>query len=137
MSAADMPFEVLAARRRELGIPFRALAESSGVSQPVVQRLLSGKLLAPRFPTVVAIARALGVRQLRIMDDGSVRFESVVDARRFREQQALRKAKKLVGMVQSTSALEGQAVSADDYRAMVERTVCELIDGSNHRLWSE
>ena len=41
-----------------------------------------------------------------------------------------------MGMVQGTSALEGQAVTHADYQAMVESTYHELLAGSNHRLWS-
>ena len=129
-------YQDLDARRRELGIPYSALAELSGVSQPVVQRLLSGKLQAPRFPSVMAVARALGLRELRILEDGSIKFESTVDAQSFRAEQARNKARKLVGMVQGTSGLEGQAVSKVDYESMVDRTYHELLAGTNHRLWS-
>jgi transcriptional regulator with XRE-family HTH domain len=126
----------LASRRRDLGIPYSALAELSGVSQPVVQRLLSGKLEAPRFPSVVAVARALGLCNLRILEDGTIRFDARVDAQTHRAQQAWRKARKLVGMVQGTSGLESQAVSQAEFESMVERTYHELLAGSNHRLWS-
>jgi transcriptional regulator with XRE-family HTH domain len=134
MNAAQ--FRDLDSRRRELGIPYSALAEMSGVSQPVIQRLLSGKLEAPRFPSVMAVARALGLYDLRILEDGSIKFDSRVDAQTYRAQQARQKAKKLVGMVQGTSGLEGQAVSQVDYESMIERTIHELLAGSNHRLWS-
>jgi hypothetical protein len=126
----------LDARRRELGIPYSALTELSGVSQPVVQRLLSGKLQAPRFLSVGAIARALGLRELRILEDGSIKFESDVDAASFRAQQARNKARKLVGMDQGTSGLEGQAVSKVDYESMVDRTYHKLLAGTTFRLWS-
>jgi hypothetical protein len=136
MNAGALRYHDLDVRRRELGIPYSALAELSGVSQPVVQRLLSGKLQAPRFPSVVAVARALGLLKLRILDDGSIKFESDVDAQSYRAQQARNKARKLVGMVQGTSGLEGQAVSKFDYESMVDRTYHELLAGTNHRLWS-
>jgi transcriptional regulator with XRE-family HTH domain len=124
----------LESRRRELGITYRVISERSGVSQPVIQRLLSGKLQAPRFQSVIAVAQALGLRGLRIMEDDSIKFDPSLSAQDLREQQARKKARKLVGMVQSTSALEGQAVSEAAYQAMVERTYHELLAGSNHRL---
>jgi transcriptional regulator with XRE-family HTH domain len=135
-TTAKAQFRDLDSRRRELGIPYSALAEMSGVSQPVIQRLLSGKLEAPRFPSVVAVARALGLHELQFLGDGSIKFHSKVDAQTYRAQQARKKARMLVGMVQGTSALEGQAVSQSDYESMVERTYHELLAGSNHRLWS-
>jgi len=136
MDTTLKPYSDLDARRRELGIPYSALAELSRVSQPVVQRLLAGKLHAPRFQSVIAVAQALGLRGLRILDDGSIKFEAGLRAQELREQQARKKARKLVGMVQGTSALECQAVSGATYQAMVERTYHELLAGSNHRLWS-
>jgi hypothetical protein len=136
MNTVRMQFFDLDSRRRELGIPYRVLSELSGVSQPVIQRLLTGKLEAPRLPSVLAVARVLGLGILRILEDGSIKFDSSVNAQTLREQQARKKAKKLVGMVQGTSALEGQAVGEADYQAMVEHTDHDLLAGSNHRLWS-
>lgn len=136
MGTAKSLFYDLDARRRELGIPYSALSELSGVSQPVVQRLLCGKLDTPRFQSVIAVAQALGLRALRILEGGSICFEAKESAQALREQQARNKATRLVGMVQGTSALEGQAIGGEVYRAMVERTYHELLAGSNHRLWS-
>ena len=97
---------------------------------------MSGKLQAPRFPSVVAVARVLGLRELRILEDGSIKFETDVDAANYRAQKARNKARKLVGMVEGTSGLEGQAVSKVDYESMVDRTYHELLAGTNRRLWS-
>jgi transcriptional regulator with XRE-family HTH domain len=136
MDTVKKQYHGLDSRRRELGMPYSALAERSGVSQPVIQRLLCGKLQAPRFHSVVAIAQALGLHGLRILEDGSIEFDSSLSAQDLRKQQARNKARRLVGMVQGTSALEGQAVGEAAYQAMVERTYHELLAGSNHRLWS-
>jgi predicted transcriptional regulator len=126
----------LDSRRRELGIPYSALSELSGVSQPVVQRLLCGKLRSPRLQSVVAVARALGMSAMQFLESGSIRFVPSMSARALREQQARMKAERLVGMVQGTSALEGQAVDGTAYEAMLEQAYHELLAGSNHRLWS-
>jgi hypothetical protein len=136
MDTAKWPYRDLDARRREVGIPYSALSELSGVSLPVVQRLLCGKLQAPRFQSVIAVAHALGLHGLRIQEDGSIKFEASLSAQDLREQQAWNKARRLVEMVQGTSALEGQAVGEASYKAMVERAYHELLAGSNHRLWS-
>jgi len=136
MDTAQKPYGELDSRRRELGIPYSVLSERSGVSQPVIQRLLSGKLQAPRFRSVIAVAQALGMHGPQILKDGSIKFDSGLSVEHIRAQQAREKATKLVGMVQGTSALEGQAVGKAAYHAMVERTYHELLAGSNHRLWS-
>jgi transcriptional regulator with XRE-family HTH domain len=136
MKTVTPPFCELDLRRRELGMSYSALSELSGVSLSLVQRLLGGKVHAPRLQSVIAVAHALGLRGLRIMEDRSFTFDPGLSARDFREQQASKKARRLVEMVQGTSALEGQAVDEAAYTAIVERAYHELLAGSNHRLWS-
>jgi transcriptional regulator with XRE-family HTH domain len=136
MSAITTLYDDLNSRRRELGISYAALAELSGVSHPALQRLLTGKVEAPAVTSVAAVARVLGMGAARFLDDGSIKFDSTASARDVRERQARKKAARLVGMVQGTSALEGQAVSETEYQSMVEVTSHELLAGSNHRLWS-
>ena len=136
MNAITTAYDALDSRRRELGISFSALAELSGVSQPALQRLLTGKVESPGVTSVAAVARVLGMGAIRILDDGSIRFEPAVSAQALRERQARKKAAWLVGMVQGISALEGQAVNDAEYQAMVENTYHELLAGSSHRLWS-
>jgi transcriptional regulator with XRE-family HTH domain len=136
MSAVTSQFMELDSRRRELGMPYSVLSELSGVSQPAVQRLLTGKVEAPALTNVAAVARVLGMGGVRFLDDGTMKFDSTMSPQAIRERHARKKAAWLVGMVQGTSALEGQAVSALDLAAMVESTYHELLAGSNHRLWS-
>jgi transcriptional regulator with XRE-family HTH domain len=136
MNAITTQYGALDLRRRELGISYAALAELSGVSQPALQRLLTGKVEAPALTSVAAVARVLGIGAIRILDDGSFKFDPAMSAQALRERQARKKAKWLVGMVQGTSALEGQAIDDVEYQAMVESTYHELLAGSNHRLWS-
>ena len=73
---------------------------------------------------------------VRFLDDGSIKFDPTASAVALRERQA-RKGRALVGMVQGTSALEGQAVTQGDLHAMAEDMYHKLLAGSNHRLWSE
>ncbi len=115
-------------RRRELGMSYELLSKRCGVSRPTVQRILSGKNVSASFANIVAIAESLGL---------GVRFESIVDAGELKRKQAYRKASKLVGLVQGTSGLEGQAVDAKAVKSMVEQTTHELLAGSKQKLWSE
>ena len=115
-------------RRRELGLSYELLSKRSGVSRPTVQRILSGHHAAASFANIVAIARSLGL---------GIRFDSTVDAHDLEREQAERKAKKLVALVQGTSGLEGQAVDQKALQSMVEQTTHELLAGSKRKLWSE
>jgi transcriptional regulator with XRE-family HTH domain len=115
-------------RRRELGLSYELLSRRCGVSRPTVQRILSGHHAAASFANVLAIAESLGL---------GLRFDSEVDTRDLRQEQAERKAKKLVALVQGTSGLEGQAVDEKSVESMVEQTMHELLAGSKRKLWSD
>ncbi len=121
-------FEKLEARRRELGISQAALADRSGVSLPTVHRILSGHGSAASLENIMAITQVLG------MDLEAV---PLFDAQEILEEQARKKAEKLVRMVQSTSALEAQGVSARQIGLMIKKTIQELLAGSRRRLWAE
>ena len=121
-------FEKLENRRRELGLSKSALAERCGVSLPTVQRILSGHNPAASFDNTLAIAQTLGMELDAV---------PVIPAREVLEQQARKKAERLVGMVQGTSALEAQGVSARHIGQMIKKTVQELLAGSRRRLWAE
>jgi len=75
-----------------------------------------------------AILKALGL---------TVACLSEIEAPRLREEQARKKAAKLVGMVQGTSGLEAQAVDEAGVPADVGATVHELLAGSPRKLWAE
>ncbi len=121
-------FEKLESRRRELGISQAVLADRCGVSLPTVHRILSGHGSAASVENILAIAQFLGME-----------LEAVprLDAETILEQQARRKAEKLVRMVQGTSALEAQGVSPRHIGQMTKKTVQELLAGSRRRLWAE
>lgn len=115
-------------RRRDLGISYELLSKRCGVSRPTVQRILSGRHTAASFANIVAIAESLGL---------GLRFDTKVDVRKLAQEQAERKATKLVALVQGTSGLEGQAVDEKAVKSMVERTTHELLTGPKRKLWSE
>jgi transcriptional regulator with XRE-family HTH domain len=115
-------------RRRDLGLSYELLSKRCGVSRPTVQRILSGRHVAASFANIVAIAESLGL---------GLRFDTKVDARKLKREQAERKAKKLVALVQGTSGLEGQAVDEKAVESMVEQTMHELLAGSKRKLWSD
>jgi hypothetical protein len=103
------------------------LARRSGVSLPTVNRIFSAEHDRVTFAHVLAIARVLGMELTPVVTDKSD------DLRR---KQARHKARRLVGLVQGTSALEGQAVDQQDVESMVDRTTEKLLR-SNRKLWSE
>ncbi len=121
-------FRTFAARRRDLRMSLAALAKRSGVSLPTVARILSGRAPHASVANVLAIANSLGM---------TLGANAVAAASEFRNEQAERKARQIVALVQGTSALEAQAVDDRTIREMTRQTVCELLAGSPRTLWSE
>src|SRR6266404_591223 len=91
--------EQIRQRREQLGMPLAVLAAKAGVPMQNLHRILHGEASA-HFDKVLAVAQALEV----------VLSARKVKAREVRKRQARAKAKRLVGMVQGTSGLEGQAL---------------------------
>src|SRR5438552_2994428 len=121
-------FDQMEARRRELGMTRSILAERSGVSLPTLVRVLSGKQPNAAFGKVRSIAEALGM---------TIALHSCADPDDLLKSQARRKADVLVGTVQGTSGLEGQALPKRALERMKQRTVHELLSGSRRNLWSQ
>lgn len=121
-------FERLEQRRRHLSMPLAVLAARSGVSLPTVQRILSGANQAASYANVEAIAQALDMR---------IEADANSDDQEFLEREARKKARRLIGLVQGTSALEGQAVNDDTLDEMLRKTTVELLAGGRRRLWGE
>jgi transcriptional regulator with XRE-family HTH domain len=128
MSTSQPLFEKLETRRHELGLSQSALAERCGVSLPTVHRILSGHNSSASFESTMAIAHAMGMELDAI---------PILPADEVLERQARKKAERLVGMVQGTSALEAQAVSSRQISQMIAKTIHELLTGSRRRLWAE
>ena len=112
-------------RRQDLGMTCASLARRTGLGLRTVQRVLSGAESDAQFSTVAKLANALGM---------IMRFESV-DLNEVRRRAAEMKAAQLVDMVQGTMALEAQAVGNEAVLRMRERTVRDLLAGSNQKLW--
>jgi transcriptional regulator with XRE-family HTH domain len=121
-------FDRLNQRRRELGLTVERLPKRSGVSRPTVQRILSGGNPTASFSNVLAIAHALGL---------SLRLDAQMDIGNMKHDEADRKARKLVSLVQGTSRLEERGVDRKTLEAMVEQTTHELLSGSKRRLRSD
>lgn len=124
----QMKLKALDTRRKRLGMSRVVVARRSGVPLTTVQRILSGRESRPSLPSVLSIAEVLGASWDVDVNKG---------VEEIRERQARQKAERLVGMVQATSGLEGQAVDKDTLRQMVDRTVHELLAGSRLRLWGD
>lgn len=119
--------ERLAQRRELLGMTFPALAQRSGVPEPTAKRILAGRLDEASFKNVAAVAAALGIPLTA----------EPIDIETFRESVARSKAERSARLVQGTSALEAQAVNAEQYRKLVERSVRDLLSGPARRLWRD
>jgi len=115
-------------RRRELRMPYRALARRSGVGLRTVHRVLSRDTSNLNLRTLTAIADALGA------DVGLVRRRGI---RAIQRRHAKAKAKRLAAIAQGTAALEGQAVSPDAMADLAQDIEKKLLVGPKIRLWSE
>lgn len=114
-------------RRQQLGLTHADIAKRSGVGYRTVQRILAGQDANPSFATLSAIAAVVGCSFSLTAEDPDL----------MRHRQATHKAKKLLAIVQGTSALESQAVDDQAMRSMLTRTVNDLLAGSPRRLWAE
>ena len=114
-------------QKKYLGVSCAVIAQKSGVSEPTINRILSGKHQSAHFSHVLAIAEVLGV------DLGA----RVKDPEVMKRKQAIKKAKQIMRLVRGNSALEGTATSLEAYKRMMNKTVNELMAGSTRALWAE
>jgi transcriptional regulator with XRE-family HTH domain len=124
--AADI-LETLRKRRKELGLSFAMLAERSGVPIATLKRMLNNGVENASLQNVCAVAEAMGI---------SIQGQPTTASADFLEKAAEEKARKLVGMVQATSALEAQAVAQGAVAEMIKQTVHELMAGPARRIWA-
>jgi transcriptional regulator with XRE-family HTH domain len=121
-------FRHLNKRRQRLGMSYAVLAKRIGISLRSVRRILSGGETNAGISTVASLARELGV---------SVRFVDEVDVRTMRRRQAERKTKRILAIVQGSSALEARSLSRKTMRDLREKTINELLAGSDRKLWAD
>ncbi len=118
--------EKLEMRRQELGMTFEALSKRSGVPVSTLKAIFKKGVEHATFANVAAIADALGV---------DIEFANESDSYELLHQQAVKKARELVGMVQGTSGLESQAVGPNQIEKMISQLVHQLMAGSRRKLW--
>ena len=114
-------------RRQELGMTFEALSKRSEVPISTIKTIFKRGVEHATFSKVAAIANALGI---------GIDFSPEVDSYKLQHQQAEKKARALVGMVQGTSGLESQAVDQSQVELMVLGLVHQLMAGSKRKLWA-
>jgi transcriptional regulator with XRE-family HTH domain len=117
----------LDARRKALGMTFDALSRRSEVPVSTLKAIFKKGVEHATFANVAAIADALSV---------DIEFADEVDSYELLHQQAMKKARELVGMVQATSGLESQAVAQNQIEKMVQQLVHKLMAGSRRKLWA-
>ena len=113
-------------RRQELGMTFEVLSKRSGVPVSTLKAIFKKGVEHATFANVAAIADALGV---------DIKITANLESYDLMHQQAVKKARELVGLVQGTSALESQGVSESQMEKMVQWLVHTLMAGSPRKLW--
>ena len=127
MTNTDYICKRLDNRRRRLDIPLKELRRRAEVSLSTIRRVLAGEP-GTAIEAVVAIGDAMGIPAL---DSGQAHGED-----RMRTEQAIKKARRLIGLAQGTMALEAQAAD-EATRKRVERTMARrLLVGPRTRLWT-
>ena len=112
-----MTIEQLKARKKEMGLSNKQLAEKSGVPLGTIQKILSGETKSPRYATISALTKALEPKSAvtyssHTRDDGMVA-----------EPEAAYNYKPVLLSAYS------EEKTIDDYLALPEGTRIELIDG--------
>ena len=119
--------EKLNQQRRELGMTFEALSKRSEVPVSTLKAIFKKGVEHATFSNVASIADALGL-DIELADE--------VDSYELLHQQAVNKARELVGMVQGTSGLSSQAVGPNQIEKMVSQLTHQLMSGSRRKLWA-
>jgi len=118
------PVDRLHRQFKASGMTYPVLANRSGVPIPTLKRIFADNSTKASLVHVLAIAEALGM---------SMGLNETID---IRMAQARKKACRVVAMVQGTSAIESQGLDEEQINQMIERTVHELLTGSNRKLWA-
>lgn len=114
-------------RREHLGISQSRLAEMVGVSLPTIQRFFSEQGANVSIETASRIAEALGM---------TLTPKETISEQALLENRAKEKAHMLAHLVQGTSALEAQGLSAASYKHIERKLFYDLMAGSRRKLWS-
>lgn len=130
MVTASDDFAALDRRRVELGMSRAVVARRANVPLPTVTRVLAGRVRNPRLRTIKDIAAALGVT-LQLGDESDMSPDQLL------EEQATRKARRIVWSVQGSMAIESQAVDPQKLESMVRKAVHSLLGGSRRSLWDD
>lgn len=119
--------EQLEKRRKALGMSRLVVARRSCVPLPMVNEILRNQNSDTSDANLIAVLKTLGM-------NGSA--AEPISVNELRHRQARQKAKRLIQIVQGTSALEGQALNHQEIESMISKTTQVLLS-SNRKLWAE
>ncbi len=118
-----MTLEEMKRMRRELGYSYAKLSELSGVPEPTIQKVFSGKTASPRFDTLQALEKAFrqtGDNRKNFTDNTDDKYKRSSDASFVRETTTYH--------VNFKYPRQG-SYTIDDYFALPDDQRAELIDG--------
>lgn len=123
----------LAERREQLGMPPEVLAKKANIPLLRVQQILQGHTESTDATEIARIAHILGVTVVGSFGP-TVHYDRE-DLALMRQRQAEHQARRAVGLVQGTMALESQAVGQSHLTAMMLRTRDRLLAGPAGHIW--
>lgn len=116
---------ILGAQKTHLGLTEVQIARDTGISQPTVHRILSGRHHRAAWNDIAAIAHRLGVE---LIAESNNAYAMIM-------RRAEEVAQDIVDATQATSQLEGQGFSDQKQEEFIQQTKAELLAGPKRRLW--
>lgn len=112
-------------QKKEMSIPYEAIASRSNIGIATVKRAFSGKTIS--FDTLEKIALAL---------DCEISIKPKTSAKRLYDEQIERKARAVVERVMRTSALEEQRPGDDTYDVMLRQAKKTIRNMPTSQIWA-
>lgn len=119
---------ILAERKRQLGMSEAYIAREAGLSQPTVHRILSGEHSSTSLNDIMMIAEVMGLKT----ETFQLEFEDVTD---MLTQQAESLAKKYTDINNATNQMEGQGLTNADKKRLGFGLKAALLGGVRRNLW--
>lgn len=116
-----MLYEVLAARRYELGITIRGLKKMTGLQEAIISRIETGKSERPQFHVIISLAKAL---DLSLDYLGTLKIAEVPEKQRAAARRRIKKTWKQQGDKMAASI--GKGLRSADKKGTNNR-------GENHK----
>lgn len=119
---------VLADRKRKLGMTEAYIAKKAKISQPTVHRILSGQHKKAAWDDIIKIGAVLGMKCKTLQ----VEFEPIEE---MLDYQAGMLASITVALNNATNQMEGQGFSLDEQNRLIFEAKSRWLSGTRRNIW--